>query len=203
MFSFVYSHIAERKINLDKKELKEMVNESRNRMHQLVDKRFDELLDSIENGKSILPETEILSLSSPPFLFKGEKPSAVIINENIIPTPTWKQVVTTILKACNSEPTMHNRLMELRGSVSGRSRYILSNNPKDMNVPLKIDDDLYFEGKFDSEYLIKMMTERVLKPIGFNYDKIDIVLRPREQKQNMDEIEEVSHENEGISIQLT
>lgn len=185
---------------MDKNLIREMINDSRTRMHQLIDKRFDELLDSIENGKSILPETEILSLSSPPFLFKGEKPSAVIMNGNIIPTPTWKLVVTTILRECNNEPTMHNRLMELRGSVSGRSRYILSNCPKDMNVPLKIDDDLYFEGKFDSEYLIKMMTERVLKPIGFDYDKIDIVLRPREQKQDM---EEISHENEGISIQLT
>ena len=200
MFSFNASFAQRKDKNMDKKLIREMINDSRTRMHQLIDKRFDELLDSIENGKSILPETEILSLSSPPFLFKGEKPSAVIMNGNIIPTPTWKLVVTTILRACNNEPTMHNRLMELRGSVSGRSRYILSNCPKDMNVPLKIDDDLYFEGKFDSEYLIKMMTERVLKPIGFDYDKIDIVLRPREQKQDM---EEISHENEGISIQLT
>lgn len=200
MFSFNASFAQRKDKNMDKKLIREMINDSRTRMHQLIDKRFDELLDSIENGKSILPETEILSLSSPPFLFKGEKPSAVIMNGNIIPTPTWKLVVTTILRACNNEPTMHNRLMELRGSVSGRSRYILSDCPKDMNVPLKIDDDLYFEGKFDSEYLIKMMTERVLKPIGFDYDKIDIVLRPREQKQDM---EEISHENEGISIQLT
>lgn len=199
MFSFNASFAQRKDKNMDKKLIREMINDSRTRMHQLIDKRFDELLDSIENGKSILPETEILSLSSPPFLFKGEKPSAVIMNGNIIPTPTWKLVVTTILRACNNEPTMHNRLMELRGSVSGRSRYILSDCPKDMNVPLKIDDDLYFEGKFDSEYLIKMMTERVLKPIGFDYDKIDIVLRPREQKQDM---EEISHENEGISIQL-
>lgn len=200
MFSFNASFAQRKDKNMDKNLIREMINDSRTRMHQLIDKRFDELLDSIENGKSILPETEILSLSSPPFLFKGEKPSAIIMNGNIIPTPTWKLVVTTILRACNNEPTMHNRLMELRGSVSGRSRYILSDCPKDMNVPLKIDDDLYFEGKFDSEYLIKMMTERVLKPIGFDYDKIDIVLRPREQKQDM---EEISHENEGISIQLT
>lgn len=200
MFSFNASFAQRKDKNMDKNLIREMIKDSRTRMHQLIDKRFDELLDSIENGKSILPETEILSLSSPPFLFKGEKPSAIIMNGNIIPTPTWKLVVTTILRACNNEPTMHNRLMELRGSVSGRSRYILSDCPKDMNVPLKIDDDLYFEGKFDSEYLIKMMTERVLKPIGFDYDKIDIVLRPREQKQDM---EEISHENEGISIQLT
>lgn len=200
MFSFNASFAQRKDKNMDKNLIREMIKDSRTRMHQLIDKRFDELLDSIENGKSILPETEILSLSSPPFLFKGEKPSAIIMNGNIIPTPTWKLVVTTILRACNNEPTMHNRLMELRGSVSGRSRYILSDCPKDMNVPLKIDDNLYFEGKFDSEYLIKMMTERVLKPIGFDYDKIDIVLRPREQKQDM---EEISHENEGISIQLT
>lgn len=188
---------------MDKKELKEMVNESRNRMHQLVDKRCDEILDFIENGTSFSNKPRMLSLSSPPFLFKGTKPSAIVMKDGqIIPTNTWKSVAIAILKACNDEPKMHERLMGIRGSVAGRSRFILTGSPDEMNVPLKIDEELYFEGKFDSEYLIKMMTERVLKPIGYDYSDITIMLRPNEQTnvEVLEDTEEITQENEGDGI---
>lgn len=192
---------------MDKKELKELVNESRNRMHQLVDKRCDELLDCIENGTCIFDKPRMLSLSSPPFLFKGEKPSALVMKDGqIIPTNTWKSVATTILKACNDEPEMHKRLMNIRGSVAGRSRFILTGSPDEMNVPLKIDEELYFEGKFDSEYLMKMMTERVLKPIGYDYSDINIMLRPNQHTEieDLENTEKITceDENEGFTIQM-
>jgi len=43
-----------------------------------------------------------------------------------------------------------------------------------MDVPLKVDDDIYFEGKFDTESLLKVLTERVLRPAGYDYRFITI-----------------------------
>ena len=43
-----------------------------------------------------------------------------------------------------------------------------------MNVPLKIDEGLYFEGKFDTEALLTIMIKKVLKPIGYDYSQIII-----------------------------
>lgn len=73
-----------------------------------------------------------------------------------------ESVALAVLKACNNEPEMHQRLMNIRGSVAGRTRFILSDTPTDMNAPLEIDEGLYFEGKFDSEYMMKMLTKRIL-----------------------------------------
>ena len=74
-----------------------------------------------------------------------------------------------------------------------------------MNVPLKIDDDLYFEGKFDSEYLMKMMTERVLNPVGYDCSGISVTLRPKEFTENIvEDAADISDENEaeGFGIQM-
>lgn len=165
----------------------ELLEESRNRMHRLVDERYDELMECLVEGKSISAKPRTLSLTSPPFLFKGEKPAALTLKDGqIIPTPTWKSVALTILKACNDEPEMHQRLMDIRGSVAGRTRFILASSPDGMNMPLKIDDELYFEGKFDSEFLMKMMTERVLDRIGYDYSEFSIMLRPNGQTEDVD-----------------
>lgn len=58
-----------------------------------------------------------------------------------VKTPTWKSVVQTILQHCNSQPDMHERLMQLSGKVAGRQRIILGKSAEEMDVPLKIDED--------------------------------------------------------------
>lgn len=100
---------------------------------------------------------------------------------------------------------MHQRLMNLRGSVAGRTRFILAADPDSMDVPLKIDDDLYFESKFDSEYLMKMMTERVLNVIGYDYSGITVTLRPDGHTKIAEaDTVEISDEDEceGFGIQM-
>ena len=184
----------------------ELLEESRNRMHQLVDERYDELLGCLVDGRRVSEKSRTLPLTSSPFLFKGEKPAALTLSDGQrIPTPTWKAVARTVLKVCNDEPEMHQRLLNLRGSVAGRTRFILTDSPDGMNTPLKIDEGLYFEGKFDSEYLMKMMTVRVLDRIGYDYSGITVTLRPDVQTEFFDEEPaEVQDENEGggFGIQL-
>lgn len=104
------------------------------------------------------------------------------------------------------KPEMHQRLMNIRGSVAGRTRFILSDSPSEMNVPLKIDEELYFEGKFDSEYLMKMLTKRVLDRIGYDYSGIVVTLRPSDYigAAETDEPAEIADEDEaeGFGMQL-
>ena len=123
-----------------------------------------------------------------------------------IPTPTWKSVALAVLKACNNEPEMHQRLMNIRGSVAGRTRFILSDTPTDMNAPLEIDEGLYFEGKFDSEYMMKMLTKRILDRIGYDYSGITVTLRPTDPVGiiETDEPEEIldEDETEGFGMQM-
>lgn len=49
-----------------------------------------------------------------------------------------------------------------------------------MDVPLKIDEGLYFEGKFDTEALLTIMIKKVLKPIGYDYSQIIIQYTDRD-----------------------
>lgn len=105
----------------------ELLEESRSRMHRLIDERYDELLGSLADGRRISENPRTMALTSSPFLFKGEKPVSLTMRDGrTIPTPTWKSVALAVLKDCNNEPEMHQRLMNLRGSVAGRTRFILS-----------------------------------------------------------------------------
>ena len=46
--------------------------------------------------------------------------------------------------------------MEMCGKVAGRWRTILGRSPEEMDVPLKVDEELYFEGKFDTEAMLNL-----------------------------------------------
>ena len=101
-----------------------------------------------------------------PATLKGKKPIGLEFASGIsVKTPTWKSVVQTIMQHCNSQPDMHERLMRLSGKVAGRQRIILGKSAEEMNVPLKIDEEIYFEGKFDTEALLTMMIKKVLEPV--------------------------------------
>ena len=106
---------------------------------------------------------------------KRKKPIGLKFNTGeSVKTPTWKSVVQTIMQHCSSQPDMHERLMQLSGKVAGRQRIIIGKSAEEMDVPLKIDEGMYFEGKFDTEALLTMMTKKVLEPIGYDYSQIII-----------------------------
>ena len=108
-----------------------------------------------------------------PSMLKGKRPvSVTFASGETIETPTWKKAVQTILKHCNGQPDMHERLMQLRGKVFGRQRTILGKDPEGMDVPIQIDKDLYFEAKFDTEALLTMIEKKVLEPVGYDFSGI-------------------------------
>ena len=162
-----------------------MVEKAREELLQEVNRRCDDLIRRYqEEEQGISPKTEVrertLAWISPAAL-KGKRPVA----GEVVLTPTWKKVVQTILKHCNEQPDMHERLIQLRGKVFGRQRTILGKVPEEMDVPLQIDKDLYFEAKFDTEALLTMMERKILEPVG--YDFSGILIQYTERKQVMSE----------------
>lgn len=96
---------------------------------------------------------------------------------------TWKKAAATIMQDCNADARRHDTLLYLRGKVSGKLRTILSNTPEGMDVPLKIDEELFMESKFDSETLLNVLTKRVLDAVGYDYR--GILLKYRESRQEL------------------
>ncbi len=95
-------------------------------------------------------ESSLITVS--PAELKGKRPLAVqFALGEWIETPTWRKVAQKILQTCNEQPDIHERFMEMCGKVAGRWRTILGSSPEEMDVPIKVDEELYFEGKFDTE----------------------------------------------------
>lgn len=43
-----------------------------------------------------------------------------------------------------------------------------------MDAPIEFYPNMFFEGKFDTESLLKVITDRIFKPIGYNYGRIQL-----------------------------
>lgn len=114
-------------------------------------------------------------------LFKGKKPTELIISGERIAVTTWKNVVAEIMKDCNSDTEKHVALMNLREKVSGQKRTILSKEPDKMRTPMKIAENLYMEVHYDTETLLRTMFTRVLDEVGYDYQSIHVSVRNTER----------------------
>lgn len=47
-----------------------------------------------------------------------------------------------------------------------------------------IDENLYLEGKLDTEYLIKTVRDQILDPVGYDYDQIGFVVHDPKQEMS-------------------
>lgn len=132
-------------------------------------------------AKSIeLSEGEVISIDVPLMghtaFFKGRKPTAVIFpNGTEAETPKWKSVAQAIIQDCIQSPDRYEYLLSLRGKISGKNRTLLSATPDNMDSPLLVAEGLYLESKFDTETLLNVLLDRVLKPVG--YDASGILIR--------------------------
>lgn len=113
------------------------------------------------------------SLSVTPTCFKGKKPLAILYPDGTeVEVHTWKQVASQLMRGCAEDELMAARLEDLSGKVFGRDRIILGKTGEGMDVPLKIKDNIYLEAKFDTESLLKVITNRIFDPIGYDYQDI-------------------------------
>ena len=152
----------------------QLIEELREEMLQLVNTKCDALLQMYRSGevhtsvKDTIRESSLITVS--PAELKGKRPLAVqFAPGEWIETPTWRKVAQRILQTCNEQPDIHERFMEMCGKVAGRWRTILGSSPEEMDVPIKVDEELYFEGKFDTEAMLNMLEKKVLEPAGVDY----------------------------------
>lgn len=176
-----------------------MVEKSRQRMHEAVDEKYDEMIECIRTGQPFqATRVQRYDLNEPPFVFKGKKPISITYpNGEKVMVNTWREVAAELLQDCNSDPQRHEALMQLRYKVGGNTRWFLTDTDRKLDVGIKIDDNLYFEGKFDTEYLLKMMTERIFAKVGYPYEMIEIEVRAKGQAMTPAEEPE-----EAITMQM-
>ena len=106
-------------------------------------------------------------------------------------TPSWKKAVTAILQDCNSDPRRHKWMLELRGRVFGNFRPLLAKTPEGMGAPLKIDEGLYWESKFDTEAMLRNLTDKLLSKVGYDYQGVVVrYLDPQLRPTAVEEVQE-------------
>ena len=157
------------------------LEEARVQLLAIVNTSIDSLIDRINNGEpltdsdggSSAAET-VYPLSTTPALFKGTKPTAVYFGEEKVEVKTWRKAYTLILQRCADIPEKRDKLMSLRGRISGRSRFFLSGKPDGMDTPIKIAEGLYVESYFDTEFLLRILTTEFLDIVRFNYSDISV-----------------------------
>lgn len=155
----------------------DLIEESRQQMHKMVDDIFDKRLAALKAGQPSeeVPNDVCLPLRGYAGFFKGKRPFAVILPDgNEIPAKTWKGIVLTILSDCIADHHRYTKMMSLRGSISGKERCIIGSIPFEMDAPIKVCDGLFFETKYDTETLLNVLMTRVLDVVGYDYSSIKI-----------------------------
>lgn len=105
--------------------------------------------------------------------FKGKKPLAVIFQgKRRIEVKTWKEAVLVVMQDC--EIGFHEQLEYLCGKAYGKQRVLLAEKPDRLQVPLQVGEKIYLEVKFDTESLLRVLTERILYAVGYDYGDIQI-----------------------------
>ena len=84
---------------------------------------------------------------------------------------------------------MRERLCGMLGKVFGRDRLLLSDRGDCMDVPLEFYPGMFFEAKFDTESLLKVITTRIFRPIGYDYYGIYLKVKDSPQQQSAQESE--------------
>lgn len=154
------------------------IEKMRKELHQRIDEKCNQLIHALQNGETRFEAEQVLPLSYMPAFFKGKKPIAIVFpNGREVEATTWKKVAITIMQDCNATQQGYDSLRRVSGRISGRQRILLDNHPNEMNVPLKIDEDLYMEGKFDTESLINVMNNLILDVVGYDYSGISIKIK--------------------------
>lgn len=192
------------------KELYERLKQLQNNLLE-IDECIGQLIAQIQNEESTQGSYVMeRSLSVRPACFKGKKPLAILYPDGTeVEVHTWKQVASQLMRSCSEDELMAEKLEDLSGKVFGRDRIILGKTGEGMDVPLKIKDNIYLEAKFDTESPIKVITNRIFDPIGYDYrdirlQVIDPMLQAWMERSNAEEMlteepDEDESEDKGFS----
>ena len=143
-----------------------------------VNTAFDRLLLNLDEGETAdLPTEDVYPLTANTNIFIGQKPIAVLFDEERVEANNWRKVFAAIMARCNADPECHDNLMYLRDKVAGRDRVLLSHSSDSMRRPLKIDADMYAEACYGTATLLYILRDRILAPARFDYSGVKIVIK--------------------------
>lgn len=172
---------------MNKKFAIESVEKLREQMHKNVNLKCDNLIERIINDEP-LDDTavqRILPLNSMSAFFKGAKVTAVRFSDGSeISVGKWKVAVKVIMQNCNSNEEMHTALTSVCGTVFGKTRTLFDKSPDEMIAPIKIDENMYLETKFDVEALLNVLKNRIFDLIGYDYSGISIKIEEPNSSMN-------------------
>lgn len=156
----------------------ELIEEMRSQLHRFIDARFDLLLQCCQGEENAGSEKQtVFPLQGSKAFFKGRKPAAVVLGQREVEVKTWRTAVQTVLRDCASAPERLEKLMSMRGRVNGIFRVLLTERAEQLNAPIEVCDALYFEGKFDTEALLRVLEERILSRVGYDAELVGFKLR--------------------------
>jgi hypothetical protein len=163
------------------------IEEARVQMLAAVNRSIDSLIARVKSGEP-LTDADISTLETAyplgidSALFKGTKPTAVYFGDEKVEVKTWRNVFVLVLQRCADIPTHRDRLMHLRNRIMGRSRIFLSDKPDGMDFPIQIADGIYAEMDFDTEWLIRVLTNEILDNAHYDYSHISVSMIPRKKR---------------------
>lgn len=190
----------------------EMTEQIRKELHDMVDKQINDLQVRLQYGKPKVRTDIEMSLATMPAYFKGKKPVSIVYPDGTeVYASTWRQLAHHLLSGCAEDEVMRDRLRELCGCVYGRDRLLFSDHGEGMDAPIEFYPKMFFEGKFDTESLLKVITNRIFDPIGYDYSGISLkVYDPAlkalasEQSDEPERLEDSADEDqdEGFGMQI-
>lgn len=171
--------------NMDRDIAIREIEKCREKLLALVNTKIDALIAEVNNDE---PDTDagctecmVYPLGINPAIFKGTKPAAIYFGDEKVDVKTWRSVYGIVLQRCAGNPEKLEALMYLRGKICGRSRFILASTPDRMDVPLKLADGLFAECYFDTEWLMRTLTDKILSPAGYEFGGISVSVMPRKR----------------------
>lgn len=174
-----------------------LIEESRRNMHEIIDKYYDDFLLRLHGMEVDASNQNVVPIAVDPTRFKREKPSALLFPDGrSVEVRTWRSLAAAILQDCGSIPECRKRLEEHGYLLRGQQRPMLRGDPSALNAPIKVADGLYFEGKHDTEFLLRRIVQ-VLDLAGYNYSGIAVQLQEPEQEQAVEQVPE--EENCGLT----
>lgn len=128
-------------------------------------------------GENILPTPVYLD---DPHIFIGSKPIKLYIGSEEYAVSKWSEVTYILLSEVSK--AHYDEIRTLADKYRGKCRVILGSSGMGMDNPIRIAEDLYFEGHFGVEATITHLL-RICEYTGFDTRKILVSIR--ERKENL------------------
>ena len=169
---------------MSSQKLTDQIELYRSMYHQLIDAYMDALILHLTAGDlsaHLKDENEHYLPLSSAARCRGIRPIAVVLPDGErVETSTWTEAAAEILKDCAADPLRYQLLTVLSEHAPGSSRQLLALSPDKLDAPLKISDDLYLEGKFDTQVLMDDLVKKILRRVDYDHGSVAVLYRDPE-----------------------